>query len=231
MRKAEPGLFVRVGVSASGKTYGVRESVYTAVRAGMPVMVLDRMREWGRVPRDLGDLVAGARSVAALAAAAAGGARLLIVRPPSGELEVAAAEACAWARDVAGVAGVAIPEAHAVMPKHGRLEPACEDVVTAWRHHHVALWVDTQRLALLSSHVVELARELHLHAMVGKRDLMVLRELGGPWLEAGVQWCARKLGAGEAGWHVTLDLIRVPPYVARRIGDTRTCTFGGAGDG
>jgi hypothetical protein len=207
----DPGIRLAVGVSGAGKTYSIRADVYRAARE-CPVMVIDRMKEWTR-----GD--AGVRSVADGARAVADGARLVIVRPQ--DVVQATEEACRWARDYSGLAGVAVPEAHRALPNGGRLAPAVEDCVTAWRHHRVALWLDTQRLSLLNRTVTEQARELRLFAIVGDLDLRAVSELGGRELVAAVRACAQRLADGEPGWHVQLGLVRVPPYRVVRESVTR----------
>jgi hypothetical protein len=207
MRDDEPGIRLSIGVSGAGKTHGIREDVYRAARAGLPVLVIDRMCEWER-----GD--AGARDVATAARHVESGARLVVVRPS--DAVAAAEEACAWARDYPGAAGVAIPEAHRVAPSSSKLPEALEDVACAWRHHRVALWVDTQRIALLSRTITEQARSIRLYAIVGDLDSRVVAELGGRELADCVHACAAKLADGEPGWHVELGLVRVPPYQVRR---------------
>lgn len=199
----EPGIRLSIGVSGAGKTYGVTRDVYRAAQAGTPVLVIDRMHEWTR-----GD--AGARTIADAAKHVERGARLVIVRPA--DVVAASEDACAWARDFDGVAGVAIPEAHRACPNAGRLSPAIDDVATAWRHHRVALWLDTQRIALLNRTLTEQARVIRLYAIVGDLDTRVVSELGGRELAAAVRACAEKLAAGEPGWHVALGLVRTPPY-------------------
>lgn len=208
-----PGLRVSVGVSGAGKTFGIRSSVYSAARHH-PVIVIDRMREWTTAPRDIP--AAGARTVADAVRAIEAGTRLVILRAPTVELDQAAELACAWARDAPYLAGVAIPEAHNIAPSGAKLSPALSDVATAWRHFKVALWLDTQRFALLSRTLTDTARELRLYALVGDRDLSVVRELGGPALAANCIEAAARLSRGEAGWHTRLGLVRVPPFELER---------------
>lgn len=203
----EAGIRLSVGVSGAGKTFGVRREVCEAARAGVPVLVIDRMHEWER-----GD--AGAFDVATAARYVDQGARLVIVRPR--DVVAAAEEACAWARDRRELAGVALPEAHRIAPNGARLSDALEDCATAWRHFRVALWCDTQRISLLSRTITEQARTLRLYAIVGDLDARAVAELGGRELAEQVQEAARRLAGGEPGWHVELGLVRVPPYELRR---------------
>lgn len=206
MNPGEPGIRLAVGVSGAGKTHAIRADVYAAAKIH-PVMVLDRMHEWTR-----GD--AGARTVAEGAKAVQKGARLVIVRPS--DIVSAAEDACAWARDYSGMAGVAIPEAHRAAPNQKPLPTALEDVACAWRHHRVALWLDTQRLALINRTLTEQARETRLFAIVGDLDLRAVSELGGKELVGAVRLCAERLARGEPGYHVRLGLVRLPPFVPVR---------------
>lgn len=172
-------------------------------------MVIDRMAEWDR-----GD--AGARSVEQAAKLIDGGARLVIVR--TSDAVRSAVEACGWARDHRELAGVAIPEAHRVAPNSGRLPTEIEDAACAWRHHRVSLWLDTQRIALLSRTLTEQARLIRIYAVVGELDLRTIAELGGRELGEAVRMCAARLHRGEPGWHVALGLVRTPPYALEREG-------------
>lgn len=208
MRPGESGIRLAIGVSGAGKTHGIKGEVYAAARLH-PVIVIDRMHEWSR-----GD--GWARDVGTAAKMIKDGARLVIVRPP--DAVAAAEQACAWARDYPGLAGVAIPEAHRVAPNASKLAIPVEDVACAWRHHKVALWLDTQRIALLSRTLTEQAREIRLYAIVGDLDTRVVAELGGRDLALLVRECAARLAAGQPGWHVRLGLVRVPPYEMRRDG-------------
>lgn len=180
----------------------------------MPIMVLDRMCEWGSVPQSLASVTVGCQTIPQAIEHARRGKRLIIVRPT--DVVAASEAACAWARDYRGIAGVAIPEAHRVAPNVNKLPLAIDDVATAWRHHRVALWLDTQRIALLNRTLTEQARELRLYAIVGDRDLSVVGEIGGKDLTAKVMECAARLAGGESGYHVELGLVRTPPYVIKR---------------
>ena len=209
MNPGDAGIRVAVGVSGSGKTHAVRHDVYTAASAhGMPIVVLDRMREWSR-----GD--AHARTMTEARRHFEAGARLVLLRCE--DVAAATVEACAWARDWPGRAGVAIPEAHRACPVHARLAPPVEDVVCAWRHYDVALWLDTQRFALMSRTVTEQARLVRLFATTGALDLRGISDLGGRELVQAVRLCGERLARGEQGWHVPLGVSRLPPYVPVRL--------------
>lgn len=212
----EPGLRVSVGISRSGKTFGIRTEVLRAVAAGVPVIVLDRVKEWTSAPASLRGVTAGALNVRdAARLIESSGARLVIVRPV--DVCAAALEACSWVKDYPGVAGVAFPEGHNVAPAGRlRLPQALDDIASAWAHHKVALWIDSQRMSKLHSDVVENAADLRLYAMVGERDLKRLTEFGQPELQQRVRECASLLAAGQAGWHVRLGMVRTPPYEITR---------------
>jgi len=215
MNDTDPGIRIAVGVSGAGKTIGLRAQVYRAVAGGMPVMGMDRMHEMTEVPENIAPLTTLVATVAEGAQYIAQGARFVIVRPADVISESMAA--CAWARDYPGVAGVAISEAHRVAPNTGSPLPRdLEDVALAWRHHRVALWLDTQRLSLLSRTLTEQARELRVYAVGGERDLQRLREMGGNGLEDAAKEAARRLVAGEAGWHVAVRVTALPPYLLER---------------
>jgi hypothetical protein len=211
----EAGIRVAVGVSGAGKTHGVRKQIYAAAEH-MPVIVIDRMCEWSAVPARLSGRTQIVNSVfAAKGAISSGGVRLAIVQCKDAAKE--AALACEWARDYPEIAGVAIPEAHRCAPNKGSLPQPIEDAACAWRHHRVALWLDTQRFALLSRTLVEQAREIRVYAS-GPRDVdAVVAELGGPELSDAIRECGDRLARGEPGWHVRLQQTSIrPPYVLER---------------
>lgn len=212
LRPTDAGLRLAIGVPGAGKTFGIMRDVYQAARMGVPCIVIDQTHEWKRAD-------ACVRTVAAAVAALdAKKARLVIVR--ADDDTAAAEEACAWAvigREQAasrglGVRGVVFPEAHNLFPSEGRLQPYSKKVATAWRHFHVAAWCDTQRPALLSRTVVDLAGEVRVYAVTGDVDHKALAGIGGRELsEAAHEACAR-MESGKRGWHVTLGLIRKGPY-------------------
>lgn len=210
------GIHLSVGVSGAGKTYGVRQAIYAAART-MPIIVIDRMREWTSVPADLAPYTRGVHSVReAKEALREGSSTRLAIVAVTGDLVESVEAACAWARDRVGPAGVAIPEAHRSAPNGAPLPPALEDCATAWRHHRVGLWLDTQRLPLLSRTLTEQATMIRLYAIIGDRDLSIIRSTWGRELCDAVQQCAARYADGEPGWHVALGLKRAPPYVLAR---------------
>lgn len=187
-------------------------------------MVLDLMKEWGSVPRNLSQVTGSAYSVDDASKMVSEGAKLVIVRPAE-SIEVATEQACVWARDLPKgqgggeenrLCGVACPEAHNAMPNKGRLPLAVRDIITAWRHHHVAMWADTQRISLLSTHVVELSYVLKVFAQIGRNDKRILEAIGDKELVEAVKQCAVNLENGEPGWHVKLGPSRLGPYTVVR---------------
>lgn len=207
----EPGNRVNVGLPGTGKSYAIREEVYEWVRAGMQVIVLDRMREWESVPHDLGSVAIPSRSVEdVLRHMVHTDKRLGIVRLDIANAESEADLACQWACSTGALTGVAIPEAHRVFPKTfgrdaGTRTPGLVNVVSEWRHHNVAIWADSQRFSMLNTDLIEAGRIVRLFAMSGHNDLTRLRDFGGRELEQGVKECARRYVAGEPGWHVRLE--------------------------
>lgn len=206
-----PGVRLAVGVSGSGKTYGLRREIYTATTTH-PVLVIDPMREWRTAPPSCAPV--GVRSVRDAIKAVDSGARLVVIE--TSDVVTDAEQACQWARS-RGDCGVAMPEAHRIAPNGDRLSGALDACATAWRHYRVTLWLDTQRIALLHKTLTEQASEIRLHAVFGVRDLAVIREWGGRELEKAVSDCAEKLANGEPGWCVRLGMVRRPPYQIERV--------------
>lgn len=204
-----------VGVSGSGKTHGVRAAVFRAARSH-PVIVIDRMAEWDKVPVDLARRTRGVVGLREAREAIRGGMRLAIVRDSRSDVAELFDRACRWAIKYPGLAGVACPEVHRACPNAAPLTANAEIAVTQWRHHKVALWLDTQRLPLLSRTVTEQATLLKLYAIVGDRDLSVVRSTWGHLCEAAVRECANRYARGEPGWHVALGLNRAPPFKLAR---------------
>lgn len=200
-----------VGVSGSGKTHGRKARVFRAART-CPIIVLDRMAEWDKVPVDLARRTRGAVGLREAFELVKHGARLVIVRDSRSDIEEQFDRACRWAIKYPGLAGVCCPEAHRACPNHKPLRANVEIAATQWRHHKVALWLDTQRLPLLSRTITEQATQLNLYAIVGDRDLSVVRSTWGNQCEAAVRECANRYARGEPGWHVSLGLNRAPPF-------------------
>lgn len=219
-----PGLWISIGRSGSGKTFGIRRQLYRAARR-IPIVVLDFMGEWtpspGKIvglPPELGRVTCVVSSVEKAARYIERGARLAIVQPAqSTEIADVAEEACAWAwrRNARDVRGIAIPEAHRVAPQ-GKLTPAIQAVITAWRHGRVAAWLDTQRFALLNRTAIEQATETRIHA-VGRRDReTIAKDFGADELDAALAECARRMRAGQPGWHVKVDIAADGPFDLER---------------
>lgn len=204
----EPGLRLGIGTSGAGKTYGTKREVYAAARGGVPVIVIDQMYEWTHAD---GAYQTTREAVAAIQK----GARLVLVR--ADDPVEAAEQACAWAiADRTKTRGVALPEAHNLLPSAGTLPPSAMKCVTAWRHFRIALWLDTQRLALLNRTCSEQARTIRVYATIGDLDLQALRRIGGPALADAASEAATRMERGEPGWHVTLGLVRKAPFTLTR---------------
>lgn len=222
---SDPGLRFSFGFTGSGKTFGTRAQVFAALRASPPlaVLALDPTAEWSSVPRDLAPVTAGARDIATAARHVRGGARLVIVRAPEEEPRELLEAACAWAREHAAawrsrspgrhaLAGIMAPEAHRCAPvRFHELPRHTSAVATAWRHERVALWLDTQRPALVSTTLRELARETRYYAQGDPTSLGLPRDL-----VAALEECARRYDSGEPGWHVRVGLTPRPPYKITR---------------
>lgn len=218
-----PGLTVHAGMSGAGKTHAIRAEVWEYARAGVPVLVIDRMREWTAVPPDLHGAARGASSVESAKKCIEGGTRLVVVRPRINAGRDAAEAAFQWACEHEGLAAVAIPEAHAAIPKTLPLDGSSEwtaAVLGEWRHHNVRVWADSQRFAKLNTELVELAHTLRLFAMAGPNDIRRLHEVvdyGGDELRAQIGEAAARVGRGDRGWHVHLTLDRRPPFDLVRV--------------
>lgn len=211
-----PGLRLATGVPRSGKTYGTRAQVYRSVRAGVPVLALDRMEEWRSLPADLIHVAAGVPDMMAAKYCFERGAKLVIVRTRDVRADID--EACAWACE-GGEAlhrGIVVPEVHRACPNDGRKLPeSVEDAALAWAHRGVSFWADTQRVSGCHRDFFEVIRAWRVHATTG-RDREKLRELGGRELEEAALECALRLVAGEPGWYVDVRTIPVPPYQLAR---------------
>lgn len=217
------GLSVSIGISGSGKSYGIRKSVAESVCAGMRVIAVDPLREWTSLSpsdaRQIADVLAVSVTTRDLKRALAAAKReaLVIYQPEmvstlASDCDAIFAEAC----QSSDVVGIAVPEAHRIAPPAKALTPFVDEVATAWRHRGVRLWLDTQRLSRLHLSITENARELRLYALAGRRDLEVVDELGGRELVEAVRECARRMLDGEPGYHVSLDIAREPPFDVRR---------------
>lgn len=218
-----PELHAAVGISGSGKTYGIRRQVLATCAARVPVIVVDTIKDahWRTLPRPLLKRAAGFAETQCTAervtSALDKGALLVVVRP-SYEAALDVAEAMAGvARDWPTLCGVAIPEAHRIAPNGRPMPPAIGDVVTAFRHHKVRAWFDSQRLALLNTSITELARDLRIYTIRGRRDFAAAREIGDEPLVAALRDCAERFDRGERGWHVALGVRQAPPFRPERF--------------
>ncbi len=217
MQPNEPGLRVAIGVSGSGKTVGVTTDAHAAARS-MPVLVLDSMREFVSVPDDLRPYTAGTHDIKKAIEHLNAGKRFVVLLPTKENIVSYAAKGAEWAERYPGLAGLVIPEAHHIAPVTGPVSLEIDRIATQWRHHNVAFWCDTQRIARLHHSITDNAREMKLYAQWGDADLKRVKEIGGNALVDAVNECARKCapvdegGLGEPGWHVRLGMWRQPPF-------------------
>ncbi len=185
-----PGVRIHVGLPGAGKTHTMLFELEAFTIGGVPVIVFDRNREIKAWPgpseildskkfRDLRALKAGI---------------LYIVYDELNETLMNYRHAIRLAKhyrdelvkkrpEITLAAGIAVPEAHLLLPKAGgNLEIV--SATTLWRHRKLALWFDTQRLALLNTTAVEVARGpnaggLRLFPMGGHNDLKLVKAMGG----------------------------------------------------
>lgn len=220
---ADPGVRLYFGNPGSGKSYALSRSVMAAA-AHRTIIVVDATREWadddGVMGRRLpdGTYVVGARTLARAMDAAASAPRGIVIYHPRIWVDDTIALVDAMAASRARNLGIAISEAHNLMPNGQPLAPGFDAIVTRWRHLHMAAWFDTQRPARLARTVTELATEISLFACNGPRDAEAVADLVSDpksLLAANDESC-RRFAAGESGWHVRLGLDRAPPYTLRR---------------
>lgn len=229
--RSPDGVFVCIGKSGSGKSHANQVSVVEHVTDGRPVGYLDRLHELQEPPPGVSSSKCVVLdSVDDLESAREAGFLLLIVPGPA---DIASVEkACMWAQRCEG--GVALPEAHRVYPNNGReltkVSPAFEACLSAWRHHRVAVWLDSQRISKLHTDVTELATDLRVFATSGRNEKKALRELGDDDdgdIVALVTEAERRRVKGKrlkdagdptwaenVGWHVH---VTEPPYELRRL--------------
>lgn len=206
---------LHVGLPRHGKSHAAKRELFTFCREH-PAMVLDGAYEWTRapgnvVPRELADdcvLLRDGDATVARAAALIDSGKRLVVLSTDGDPEVIGEAMCKWARYHKGRAGIVMPEAHAAFPVSRALGAHARACVTAFRHWDVAVWVDTQRFALLNRSW-DLAQTIRVFSATDA-DYKRLREIGGAALVDAVRECGRRNtpkergGLGEPGWHVTL---------------------------
>lgn len=240
----EPTIVLHVGDSKSGKSYALMCIVAMLIVEGFRALVLDRTREWadGRgvlaeplraAPVDI-EYVAVAENYSQARDALDKGYKLVIVQPPRPQFNPLAMptkrermiplgeQLAALAMDVKDIAYV-IPEAHRVVPQDQAVGPQMEEVLTAYRHYGVSVYMDTQRLAALTKMATEQAagETMRLFAMSGRRDLEVVAAIGGDDLVEAVEECATRKAEGERGWFVEVTPITKASgdYTPRRFGE------------
>lgn len=233
--RSPDGVYCCIGKSGSGKSHANQTSVVQHVLDGRPVAYLDRLHELEEAPYGLHPskciiLDSTADLASAHSQRFLGAVGLFIIPGPA---DIASVEqACMWAQRCEG--GVAIPEAHRVYPNNGRelvkVSPAFEACLSAWRHHRVAVWLDSQRISKLHTDVTELATDLRVFATSGRNEKKALREIGddddgdivGLVTEAERRRVKGKRlkdagdpsWADHVGWHVH---VTEPPYELRRL--------------
>ncbi len=212
----KPGIRAFIGIPGAGKTTLLRAQVHDAAKE-FPVVVLDLAEDWDAVPRSIA--WRPARTWSAAKFALDGGARLVIIRPAHDKVEETAIAAASWALSTPGPKGIAIPEGHNVFPNTTGLPGPLQLLLTKWRHASVTLWVDTQRIVLLSTTLRGCTTELRIFAQCERADLDEVRRIGGDELVTEVQEAARRMddvehgGDEDPGWHVVLGRVRRPPFV------------------
>jgi hypothetical protein len=205
---------VSVGISGSGKTHGMDREIRAACRS-FPIIIINAMKEFQTMAR-------GVKAASCTQAATVD--RLLrqgyrIIRWDVDDPKSALDEACRIAMAHPGHVGVVCSEAHIAIPNRGSVPLYTMKAITQYRHWHVSMWLDTQRLSLINRTVTEQCQRLKLYAMVGNLDLGIVaaswdHDQGNkyPQCSSLVQVCAERLGRGEPGWHVFLGVPRMPPY-------------------
>lgn len=226
------GLIGHFGLPGSGKTHGLRQSVFRAVEHGTTVIVFARMpQDWAQIPRHWPDGAAiQAPDLGTARRLAEEGARLIVIGGPVSldELDEAAKWTIERGERAVGVGderGIAIAEAHRVIDPQTRLPRYLDDVVSGWRHYGANLWVDSQRIGRVRRDLTENLSIVRIFAVRGDRDRQVVRDLGGRELEEAALECARILGRSgksppppeDAGWHVELRQAGTPPYPIVRM--------------
>lgn len=208
-------IHLHVGTSGSGKTHALKEGIYADADRGIPFCVLEYREDWPYVPsrfnaRPYTDVKA------ALADLRAGVTRFAVIRDSGDPIE-SWDRVCRWACKAPGPSGIAVAEAHEVMP-NVRLHPKwTKRAVTQWRHYGIEMWIDTQRLAeLWPTARSQAVYDTKIFATVEPTDQKVLRGIGGHELVVAVDECASRLAAGEPGYYVELGLVRRAPFVIKR---------------
>lgn len=224
MLSTDKGVRLCIGVSDSGKTHSIRHDVFEAGQQ-FPVVVIDRTFEWDGIAGVPEHRIAGTRNVDKVPKLVERGVRIIIVRCALKDVPAVADDVCAWAKEHKGRAGVACPEAQAVIPSGGSMSENVADVVLAYRHFDVASWWDSQRLALVDASVRAQADEQRLFTMWETVDLERARKSvrDGDELVKQLDFCAeqfvlwkRTKDPKHAGWHVRLGPVRKPPYTPVR---------------
>lgn len=214
---------MNIGMSGSGKSRELQEQTNDALDDGERCVAIDTTGEAARE-----EWWPDAQIVSTIPELAKGlhrGEELLLFVPardrqlgPPRRDELPSIEhiaaLCLDARDVTLV----ITEAHMHIGEGAPMGRQVRTLLTQYRHYDCAVLADTQRFAAVAKPLVSQATALRLFAMAGARDLGVVADIGGNPLVAAVQECARRLAAGEPGWHVVIDARHPPirPKIVRR---------------
>lgn len=217
----EPGIRLNVGVSKSGKTFLMRQDLTKAVYR-MPIIVLDQTREWNTAPVPAYAATTGKQAIAFVESHRRADARAphaFVILRPTGALMDAGIALCAWALHAKPLVGLAFPEAHNVFPvRLTTLPPDMLVMLTAYRHFGIAVWFDTQRVALLNTTIRGQATEINVFSISSKADLDAISESvrDRKLFERAIDEISVHYDRGEYGYHVTLGASRRPPYTIVR---------------
>lgn len=154
------------------------------------------------------------------------GARFVVVQPgqdvDDSDIPAIADELARHVWEVGGTILV-LPEAHVACPEGRGVPPHVARILHRFRHNRGArgngcgLWYDSQHFSRLSKRVEDETRLFLFHATSTPRDVERIRDLGGPELVRLVDECARRLAAGEKGWHVPVSSMNPrPPFGLNR---------------
>lgn len=226
-----PRVELHVGMSGSGKTVELNEQVREAVLdEGERGVYVDTAGDDGAAL--FGELVEErdlwcycADSIPVVRQRLAQGAHFVLYQPardrelgPPARGEIPDVEhlasICLDMRDVF----LAITEVHMHVPEAAPIGRQTRTLLTQYRHYGCSILADTQRFAAVAKPLVSQASALRLFAMAGEADLKVVQDIGGRPLRAAVEEAARRMEAGEPGYHVAIDARHPPvrPKLRRR---------------
>lgn len=211
-----PGLRISVGVPGSGKSYGIGRDVKAAIRQGVWARIVDPEGEWKTIPEDIAGIVSRVNHIADCTTPVG-----IVTHKTKRETRIDVDEACRWCveddengQPTRGRAVVC----HEAWMAAGRKDTSeeMEAMARTWRHTDSIVWLDAQRITLISRDIIDIATELRIYTQVGDRDIAILRDIGGRALVEAIDACGARFDKGESGWHVTLTRSRRPPYEIER---------------